>query len=95
MGIYGEIENIEFHSQQPSFAFVKFKKVVNALKAYDNQKTLSLLLNQPSLKIMFAEHEKRAAIVGDLPGYERNDEITNFIYIGYQPNLSLPNEKVI
>jgi hypothetical protein len=58
MGIYGEIENIEFHSQQPSFAFVKFKKVVNALKAYDNQKTLSLLLNQPSLKIMFAEHEK-------------------------------------
>ena len=63
MGIYGEIENIEFYNKQPSFAFVSYKKVVNALKAYDNQKTLSLLLNCPTLKIMFSEHEKVISII--------------------------------
>jgi hypothetical protein len=30
-----------------------------------------------------------------LPGYERNEELTNFIYIGYQPNINLPSEKII
>jgi hypothetical protein len=58
MGIYGEIENIDFFQKMPPFAFVKFKKVDFAIKAFDNQKTLTLLLNCPNLKIMFSDHEK-------------------------------------
>ena len=36
MGIYGEIENIDFFQKMPPFAFVKFRKIDYAIKAYDN-----------------------------------------------------------
>ena len=58
MGIYGIIENIDFFQKMPPFAFVKFRKVDDAIKAFDNQKTLNLLLNCPNLKILFSDHEK-------------------------------------
>ena len=37
---------------------MRFKKIEFAIKAFDNQKTLTLLLNCPNLKIMFSDHEK-------------------------------------
>ena len=63
LGIYGEIENIDFFYKNPPFAFVKFRKVDYAIKAFDNQKTLILLLNCPNLKIMFSDHEKVIFII--------------------------------
>ncbi|MFO0131847.1 MAG: hypothetical protein ACK52J_05135 [bacterium] len=44
LGIYGEIEKIDYFNKIPPFAFVKFKKVDFAIKAFDNQKSLVLLL---------------------------------------------------
>lgn len=65
---------------------MKYKKVDSAIKAFDNQKTLNLLLNCPNLKVMFSDHEKRPNIVGDLFGYEKDEETLPILYCGYNGN---------
>ena len=99
LGIYGEIEKIVYFNKLPPFAFVKFKKVDYAIKAFDNQKTLVLLLSCPNLKIMFSDHEKvnlnnffnlkRLDIVGDLLGYEKDEELSTIVYCGLNFNIQL------
>lgn len=80
---------------------MRFKKVDCAIKAFDNQKTMTLLLNCPNLKIMFSDHEKvtfftkRPSIVGDSFGYEKDEDLSNILYCGFNGNIPMQSEKAL
>lgn len=62
---FGPIENIEmFQKNNLTFAFIRFERVSQATKAFENQDELGLELRSP-LKISFADFLKRTNIVGD------------------------------
>jgi len=96
MEMYGPLENIELFSQKnPSFAFVKYKRVSDATKAFENQKNIILMGGWQQLKITFSDHLRRFNIVGDCEDYENPDELTNVIYLGYIHNNPFAREEII
>jgi len=38
---------------------------------------------------MFSDHEKRPEIVGDLLGYEKDEELSSIVYCGFNLNIQL------
>ena len=78
--MFGEVENVEYHSKvysflyyifnhisKPgtSFAFIKFKKVAFASRANEGYQNLKMLLQCSNLKIAFSDHLRRKNIVSD------------------------------
>jgi RNA recognition motif-containing protein len=62
---FGPIENVEmFQKNSLTFAFIRFERVSQATKAFENQDELGLEL-RAALKISFADFLKRSNIVGD------------------------------
>lgn len=63
--VYGTIDNIEiFTKPNQIFAFLRYEKVAQASKAFENVDTLGLQL-RAGLKISFSDYLKRNNIVGD------------------------------
>jgi hypothetical protein len=80
----GDVENIEYFTKpNGSFAFVKFKKVSQASKANEGIQSLRMLLDSPNLKTAFSDHQRRKGVVGDNVDYEKDEELTSIIYIGF------------
>ena len=70
---FGEIEGVEMFSSK-GFAFVKFRKVLAATKAYEFGE--GTLVEGRSVKITFADPSRRQDIVGDSPiGETGNDSV--------------------
>jgi RNA recognition motif-containing protein len=63
--VYGTVDNIEIY-QKPNqiFAFLRYEKVAQASKAFENVDALGLSL-RAGLKISFSDYLKRNNIVGD------------------------------
>lgn len=74
------------------YAYIKFKKVAFARKAFEHIPSLGLLLNAPSLKAIYSDHLKRGYIVGDNYEFEAPEEMTNVVYIGCNMGVNIPNE---
>jgi RNA recognition motif-containing protein len=68
---FGEIEGVEMFSTK-GFAFVKFRKVIAATKAYEFGE--GTLVEGRSVKITFADPSRRQDIVGDSPVGENGNE---------------------
>jgi len=63
--VYGTVDNIEiFTKPYQIFAFLRYEKVAQASKAFENVDTLGLQL-RAGLKISFSDYLKRNNIVGD------------------------------
>lgn len=63
--VYGTVDNIEiFTKPNQIFAFLRYEKVAQASKAFENVDTLGLQL-RAGLKISFSDYLKRNNIVGD------------------------------
>jgi RNA recognition motif-containing protein len=63
--IYGTVDNIEiFTKPNQIFAFLRYEKVAQASKAFENVDSLGLQL-RAGLKISFSDYLKRNNIVGD------------------------------
>lgn len=63
--MYGAVDNIEiFTKPNQIFAFLRYEKVSQASKAFENVDSLGLQL-RAGLKISFSDYLKRNNIVGD------------------------------
>jgi hypothetical protein len=70
MNVYGVIENIELGR---NFAFVKYRRVMDASEACSNYKKIKESLqsgNSTTFKLFFSDHLKRYNVVGDNPAVE-------------------------
>lgn len=94
--MFGEIENIEYYTKpNTSFAFVKFKEITQASRASESTQNLKNILNSPNLKIAFSDHQRRKNVVGDSLDYERDEDLTSIVYIGFPSGSTVANENII
>lgn len=94
--IYGTVDNIEiFRKPNQTFAFLRYLKVSQASKAFENVDSLGLSLHS-DLKISFSDYLKRNNIVGDsLSAPISQEEMIPFLYLAYSSGLGLPKESYI
>lgn len=94
---FGEIEGVEMFSVK-GFAFVKFRKVLAATKAYEFGE--GILVEGRSVKITFADPSRRQDIVGDSPLGDNGsepvpDEGVRSLVFEYPADGSVPGESVL
>jgi RNA recognition motif-containing protein len=91
--IYGTVDNIEiFQKPNQIFAFLRYEKVSQASKAFENVDPLGLQL-RANLKISFSDYLKRNSIVGDsLTVQDNKDEMVPYVFLCYSNGASLPKE---
>ena len=93
---YGEIENVEMFNksnQNQIFAFLKYYKVSQAARAFENIDNLSETMRL-SLRISYSDFSKRNSIVGDNPYLEDNlADLTPFVFMAYNSGVNLPKAK--
>ena len=94
---FGEIEGVEMFSSK-GFAFVKFRKVLAATKAYEFGE--GTLVEGRSVKITFADPSRRQDIVGDSPIGESgadsgaNDGVRSLVF-EYPADGFVPGETIL
>ena len=93
--LFGSIESIEMFSSK-GFAFVKYRKVMNATVAYERHR--GLIVDGRPVKVTFGDPNRRFDMLGDCrapedPNYNPSDD-NNFksLYIGYSSGKTIPSE---
>lgn len=94
--MYGKIENVEmFKKPNQIFAFLKYFKVSQAAKAFENIDNLSVIMRL-NLRISYSDFSKRNSIVGDNPQIEDNlEELTPYLFLAYNSGSHLPKIKYL
>jgi RNA recognition motif-containing protein len=94
--VHGKIETIEMFNKAPQiFAFVKYEKVSQAAKAFENIESLSLSMKL-GLRISYSDFTKRNSIVGDSALVTDNlEDLTPFVFMAYGSGINLPKEKIL
>lgn len=88
---YGKIESVEmFNKPNQIFAFLKYYKVKQANKAFENIDNLSVAMRL-NLRISYSDFTKRNNIVGDSPTLEDNfEDLTPYLFMAYNSGTILP-----
>jgi len=93
--VFGSIESIEMFSSK-GFAFVKYRKVMNATVAYERHR--GLVVDGRPVKVTFGDPNRRFDMLGDCrtledPNFNPSDD-NNFksLYIGYSVGKTIPSE---
>lgn len=94
--MYGKIENVEmFKKPNQIFAFLKYFKVSQAAKAFENIDNLSVIMRL-NLRISYSDFSKRNSIVGDNPQVDDNiEELTPYLFLAYNSGSNLPKVKYL
>ena len=92
--VYGRIESVEmFNKPNQIFAFLKYYKVKQAAKAFENIDNLSLAMRL-NLRISYSDFTKRNNIVGDNPTLEDNyEDLSPYLFMAYNSGINLPRIK--
>jgi len=93
---YGQIENIEMFNKSPQnqiFAFLKYYRVSQAARAFENIDNLSMAMKL-NLRISYSDFSKRNGVVGDSSTVEDNlDDLTPYLFLAYSSGVNLPRQK--
>lgn len=95
---FGNIEGIEMFNSK-GFAFVKFRKIVQATLAYE--KGQGIVVDERPVKIAFADPTRRIDIIGDSlvpddPSFNPIDnEYFKTLFVGYSAGISVPSEHTL
>ena len=93
---YGQIESIEMFNkstQNQIFAFLKYLKVSQAARAFENIDNLSLAMKL-NLRISYSDFSKRNGVVGDSATVEDNvDDLTPYLFLAFSSGVNLPRQK--
>lgn len=93
---YGKIESVEmFNKPNQIFAFLKYFKVKQAAKAFENIDNLSVAMRL-NLRISYSDFTKRNNIVGDSPTLEDNyEDLAPYLFMAYNSGVILPKVKYL
>lgn len=93
---YGKIENIEmFDKPNLKFVFLKYYKVSQANKAFENIDNLSVAMKL-NLRISYADFSKRNNVVGDNQFVDDNyADLTPYVFMAYNSGINLPRTKAL
>ena len=90
--IYGEIERIDMFMFK-NFAFVRFKEVAAACRAYELAK--GIRIDGRPVKISFSDHTRRKDAIGDLPGYYLTEHNAKALLLKYKSTNTVPPEETL
>lgn len=86
MAYYGIVEEIEMF---PKFAFVKYKKVEEATKAFEKAEEICQRLGSPQgFRIFFSDPSRRAYVVSNHYEYDKQSAHVPVVFLGFPPITS-------
>lgn len=97
MSLFGIIEKVDiFPKQLVLYAYVKYKRLESAYKAYEQSATIAQLLESlGQVKVYFSDPFRRNQIVGNADDSEKEEELLPVLFIGYPSNPNFTVDEIL